>query len=205
MNANKLLFISFFLIIIGVIVKEPFANVTYGPGVIAPDNPIQQSTSADSFFYNNLEIKPQASFEIKAKVLAKKSYSSDAESIASPVDLALGWGRMSDEAILENIDISQRNRFYFWHVDNFPIPRKEIEQHSANMHMIPANDDIEKQLDKVKTGELIRLNGFLVNLERSNGWHWNSSLSRNDTGGGACEVVWVEELEIMHESEILYE
>lgn len=206
MNANKLLFLSLVLIIIGIIIKDPFvATVSYGPGVIAPDDPKQYSTSEDSFFYNNLEIMPQASFEIEAKVLAKKNYSSDKESIASPVDLALGWGRMSDEAILENIDISQRNRFYFWHVDNFLIPRKEIEQHSANMHMIPANGEIARQLDKVKAGELIRLNGFLVNLKRDNGWYWNSSLSRNDTGGGACEVVWVEDFEIVHKSEIVYE
>ena len=203
MNMNKLLFISIVLIIAGIVVKEPFSNVTYGPGVIAPDAPMQSSTDAESFFYDDIHIKPQASFEIEAKVLARKNYSSDPESIASPVDLALGWGRMSDESVLETISISQRNRFYYWRVDKFPIPRKEIELHSANMHLIPANDEIAKQIEQVHAGELVRFNGFLVNLERNNGWHWNSSLTRNDTGSGACEVVWVEEFEIVPESEIV--
>ena len=199
---NKLLLISAVLIIAGIVVKEPFSNVSYGPGVIAPDAPLQSNTDAEAFFYDDIHVKPQASFEIEAKVLARKNYSSDAESIASPIDLALGWGSMSDESVLETISISQRNRFYYWRVDKFPIPRKEIEQHSANMHLIPANDEIAKQIEQVHTGELVRFNGFLVNLERDNGWHWNSSLTRNDTGGGSCEVVWVEEFEIVPESEI---
>ena len=57
-----------------------------------------------------------------------------------PEDLALGWGRMSDSDVLAKIDITQSGRFYYWHVDDFPIPRREIETSSANMHMIPSDD-----------------------------------------------------------------
>lgn len=202
MNLNKLLFVSILLIVAGIIFKAPFSDVTYGPGVKAPDEPEQSGTSAGAFFYKDIEIKPQAEFGVEAKVLAKKNYSFDSESIVSPVDLALGWGRMSDESILENINISQRKRFYYWQVDQFPIPRKEIEHHSANMHLIPANDEIARQIDRVKAGEIVRFNGFLVNLKRNNGWYWNSSMTRTDTGGGACELVWVEEFEIVHQSEL---
>jgi hypothetical protein len=202
---NKLLLVSVAIIIIGILSNNPFSTVSYGPGIIAPDEPIQTNTHIKPFFYHDIKIKPQASFKIEAKVLAKENYSSDPESIISPVDLALGWGKMSDEAILQAIDISQSHRFYYWHVDQFPIPRKEIEQSSANMHIIPANEDIAEQIAKIKTGELIRLSGYLVNLERSNGWYWNSSLTRNDTGAGACEVIWVETLEIVHKSEVEYD
>lgn len=197
---NRLLIYSVLLLAGGLFFNPPFSTVSYGPGVIAPDDPEQSAASAETFSYKDLQVEPLADFSVEAKVLARENYSADAESIASPVDLALGWGRMSDEAILEAISISQRNRFYYWQVENFPIPRKEIEQHSANMHMIPANDEVAEQIDQVKAGEMVRFNGFLVNLKRSNGWHWNSSTTRNDTGKGACELVWVEEFEIVHES-----
>jgi len=196
-HTNKLGLISLILIIGGVIFNNPFATVTYGPGVIAPNEPLQKSTNKDNFYYKDIEVKPQASFAIEAKVLSKENYSFDGGSHVSPVDLALGWGRMSDETILSNINISQRNRFFFWRVDQFPIPRKEIERHSANMHIIPSNDTIAHKLDKIKEGQLVRFSGYLVNLKRADGWHWESSLSRNDTGGGACELVWVEEFEIV--------
>jgi hypothetical protein len=35
------------------------------------------------------------------------------------------------------------------------------------------------------------LEGYLVNITGANGWHWNSSMSRDDTGGGSCEVLYL--------------
>jgi hypothetical protein len=112
------------------------------------------------------------------------------------VDLALGWGPMSDESALERIDISQSGRFYFWHVKEFPIPRRDIEIHSANMHMIPATAEVERRLLRVRPGQVVALTGYLVEVRGSDGFRWRSSLTREDTGNGACELVWVEKLDV---------
>ena len=37
---------------------------------------------------------------------------------------------------------------------------------------------------------------FVVKVNSQDGWWWKSSQTRNDTGNGACEVVWVDEIEI---------
>ena len=79
-------------------------------------------------------------------MLFTEHYALDREADLAKVDLARGWGPMSDDAILKQIDISQRNRFYYWHVDAFPIPREAIETNSANMHMVAADSHIEKTL-----------------------------------------------------------
>ena len=139
-----------------------------------------------------------AAFNLSAKVLAKKNYYLGREAELSPTDLALGWGAMSDERILRDIDISQSGRFYFWRVESFPIPRKEIETHSANMHIIPANDDVAKVLKQINSGDLIELSGHLVNINStSDSWYWRSSTTRYDTGNGACEVILVSSLRII--------
>lgn len=173
-------------------------SVTYGPGVKAPDEPVQQDIpSSDSFHYDDYTITPFAAFEITAKVLSRKNYSFGRESDLSPVDLALGWGRMSDESVLAEIEISQSGRFYRWQVQSFPIPRREIETHSANMHLIPANDRVKEQLSDVRQGDIVSISGHLVNVEATDdNWHWKSSKTRNDTGSGACELIWVESLNI---------
>jgi len=101
---------------------------------------------------------------------------------------------MSDSAVLDKISISQANRFYYWHVDDFPIPRRDIETSSANMHMIPADDAVHRALDRVRPGEVIHLRGFLVDASRPDGWQWHTSMSRDDTGNGACELVYVEDI-----------
>ena len=44
---------------------------------------------------------------------------------------------------------------------------------------------------------LIYLKGQLVEVKSSDGWTWRSSLSREDTGGGACELMLVEEVRVI--------
>jgi hypothetical protein len=112
------------------------------------------------------------------------------------VDLALGWGRMSDEKVLESIKIKQSGRFYFWSTKRFPIPRKEIERNSANTHIIPADEVIEDELGNIREGHIVDIQGYLVRVNAEDGWRWKSSVTRNDTGAGACEVLFAEYLEV---------
>ncbi len=173
-------------------------TVTLGPGVYAKELPRQAEISTPSSFkHNEYTITPLAKFWIKAKVLSREDYRFDREADLSPVDLALGWGRMSDESVIEQIDISQSGRWYRWHTKSLPIPVREIETNSANMHLIPANAEVESSLDKVHGGEIVELTGSLVQIESGDGWRWKSSMTRKDTGARACEVIWVDRLEVV--------
>ena len=166
-------------------------------GAIVAEPPYQIPVeSPPRLALDNYHVEPLAEFSIEARVLATERYRLGRESEISPVDFALGWGAMSDSAVLDRIAISQHGRFYFWHVDEFPIPREEIESHSANMHMIPANASVARRLKEIRPGQIVRLQGYLVAISADDGWKWRSSLSRTDTGNGACELVWVESVEI---------
>jgi hypothetical protein len=173
-------------------------RVELGPGVRAPDTPEQLAPETpDSFDLKGYRITPLADFRVRAKVLSRETYSLGREAELSPLDLALGWGRMSDEAVLQQIDISQSGRWYRWRTPKYPIPRREIETHSANMHMIPADDYVEDALDDVREGQVIELSGQLVAARAEDGWHWTSSLTREDTGARSCELVFVERVRIV--------
>ncbi len=167
-------------------------------GVLAPDDPVQTGFDQPqaSIAFKGATLRPLAVFSLTARVLSRDDYHFDAESKLSPTDLALGWGRMSDSAVLHNIDVSQGGRFYRWQVEVFPIPRREIETHSANMHMIPANPLVARELKRVREGDLVTLSGFLVEADKPDGRRWRSSLTRSDTGDGACELIWVQDLAI---------
>lgn len=159
-------------------------------------DPVQAPLAAmPSLYRRGYQITPLQSFSLEARVLGTERYRFDRGAELAPIDLALGWGPMSDQSVLDRIDISQGGRFYFWHVSQFPIPRRDIETHSANMHMIPATPDIERRLDSVRPGQIVMLRGYLVNVQGQDGFAWRSSLTREDTGAGACELVWVERFE----------
>jgi len=165
-------------------------------GVLAPDEPIQgPPTNPEPWIFRDHRLVSLASFDIKARVLSRERYRFDRAAELSPIDLALGWGRMSDSAVLDQIKIRQDGRWYYWSTPRFPIPADEISSHSANMHMIPGDAHVRDQLLDVREGQVIRLQGQLVQAEGRDHWKWRSSLSRTDTGDGACEVIWVESVD----------
>lgn len=139
-------------------------------------------------------ITPLQPFRLEARVLGREDYRFDRGARISPTDLALGWGPMADPQVLARIDISQGNRWYHWRTDDFPIPRREIETHSANMHLIPADATVARALQQVEPGQRIALSGQLVRVVGDDGFHWQSSLTREDVGQGACELIWVQSL-----------
>jgi len=167
-------------------------------GVLVANDPVQTHFDAPQspITLKDATLHPLANFSLTARVLSRDNYRFDAGSDLSPTDLAFGWGRMSDSAVLRGIDISQSGRFYYWQTKAFPIPRREIETHSANMHMIPADAAVAYQLKRVRVGDVVSLDGLLVEADKANGWRWRSSLTRDDTGGGACELVYVQSLTI---------
>jgi hypothetical protein len=174
-------------------------RVELGPGVLAAADPVQTAIdSAPVIRRDEYRITPLAEFQIRAKVLSRESYYSGREADLSPLDLALGWGRMSDEDILAGIDISQSGRWYRWRSETLPIPRREIQTHSGNIHLIPADEIVEETLDDIRQGQIVELEGYLVRADTSDGWRWVSSLSRKDTGARSCELVYVEIARIVY-------
>ena len=137
-------------------------RVVLPPGVKAADAPVQEAIDPPVVVYADDEFKVAgfATFALQAKVLGRERYRNDREAALSPIDLALGWQRMSDQAVVDEIDISQRGRWYHWRTRDAPIPLRDIERCSANMHMLPKNDRVREALVAVRTGEIVSLKGY---------------------------------------------
>ena len=173
-------------------------DITHPPGVLVPEMPRQSALAQSSpIALGEYSIKPRAAFNIRARVLSREDYSWSDGSDLSPVDLALGWGVMSDQAILDRIRITQGSRWYYTRYEHpAPLSDQQIIQHSGNMHMIPAIDWVEDKLSDIRAGDLIQARGFLVDVDRPDGFYWRTSLTRNDTGGGSCELFYLEHIYI---------
>jgi hypothetical protein len=171
--------------------------LAHAPGVLVETEP-QQTDPANraTVSHGDYELTPLADYDIEALVLSREDYSMDAGSALAPTDLAVGWQRMSDSAVIARLDIAQSARFftYRW-ADEPPIPPAEIVRSASNMHLIPADDGVARALARVRVGNVVRLTGELVEAHRSDGWTWRSSLRRDDSGAGACELMLVEAIE----------
>ena len=172
-------------------------EIEHAPGVIAAADPVQRDLdSAAGIERGEFTLRPRADFSATVRVLHREDYSFGPLAKLVPTDFAVGWGRMSDSAVLANIEISQGNRFYYWRTENWPIPRGEIEEHSANWHLIPENPRVADVLGHLRAGSVVEFRGRLVDIEGREGG-MRTSLTRADTGAGACEILLADSARIV--------
>ena len=178
----------------------PAGGVRHPPGVTAPTVPAQQAIPPkDVREIKGFRLQAQATYAIHARVLHTKRYYMQGGDLV-PYDVALGWGPMSDSTVLDRLNISQSNRFFFYRwEDTPPIPEGQIMRHAANVHIISANRTVARAVSKLRRGQLVAMRGYLVNVSGPNGFHWNTSLTRDDSGDGACEVFYVQEVLVSNE------
>lgn len=165
------------------------------PTYLDPAQPRQSPLPAGlaPFDFAGARVSPLAGLSLQARVLSRENYSLGPESRFSPTDLALGWGPMSEPGMADRLHVSQGGRWYRyrWGPGGPPMPPREIAVHSANMHMVPADSLVARELAKVRAGDLLKLQGWLIRIDDPSGWHWVSSMTREDVGDGACELVLV--------------
>ncbi len=173
-------------------------EIVHEPGILVTELPRQRDLAAFTpIVIEEYRLTPRAEFNLRARVLSRENYRWGNESDLSPLDLALGWGVMSDQSVLDRITITQAARWYFTRYESpAPLPDQEIIYNSSNMHMIPANPWVRKKLKEIRKGNVVRLKGKLVDVDADSGFHWRTSMRRDDTGNGSCEIFYVEDLYI---------
>jgi hypothetical protein len=173
-------------------------EIVHGPGVLVPELPRQRPVDAlPAIGLLDYKLTPRARFELRARVLSREDYRWDAGAGLAPMDLALGWGAMSDQVVLDRIEISQGARWYFTRYQApGPLADRDIIRQSSNMHLVPAEPAILDRLREIRRGDLVWLGGLLVDAEHDSGFRWRTSLSREDTGDGSCELFYVERVTI---------
>ena len=139
-------------------------------------------------------IAPVEDFKSDFRILDSKIYTDDEQAKFSPIDYAVSWGLFAQPEIASQIYVRQYDRFLNWKMDKIPVPKELAVQMVSNMHIIPANPEIAKEIKQVKRGDLVRLKGELVEIKDKD-LVWTSSLSPTDTGDGACEVFRVSSIQ----------
>lgn len=141
-------------------------------------------------------VKLLAEYDVTARVLGKKYYNDGKQASIAPLDLALGWQQMAEPAVYNRLNITNSNRWYNYRWSGAPpLVPSAIVKMSANTHIIPANAQVKKALKGVRKGDIVTLKGYLVHYREDVGnrwWEWKSSLTRSDSGDGACELMYVE-------------
>ena len=172
-------------------------HVRVPPGIVAPAAPAQKLLDPPpTFVAKEHEFIARARYDVTARVLRKEIYRIDGGANLAPVDLVYRLGR--------DVGYCRRRRARV--LADGPVPVLEAEgpdvvpadagannRQAAQVHPIPADAAIERRL-RARPGQVVRLSGYLVDIRGPGGFRWRTSLSREDTGDGACEIMWIESL-----------
>lgn len=215
MNAKPLIYLVI-LAILAVCAYSLFFSGGGGPGELnaisglpAPKQTELGKNDEEAKIVNikgyTMNVKFKYKYEIEALVVSAKAYNGfGIQDAISPKDLALAWGDVA--ALNKDIDFQwdQSGRFASWYIDSGEDLAKlggvdAVTRQMSNNHIFPATTTVKNDLKKVKMGDHIRIEGYLVDIYGYNKsgatFTWNSSTSREDSGDGACEVIYTTKIE----------
>jgi hypothetical protein len=168
-------------------------------------DPVQTSYKSDEPIIREIKnglftITHVAEYKISGMVVSKETYSSGWSGEISPIDLTIVWGKLAEPEYDRYISYSQSNRWYFYqYKPGSPFDNSFVISHSANNHIIPANENIHEAVKTIGEKDKVVLEGFLVNIKgtyKGQQVIWNTSLSRKDTGHVSCELFYVSKVRI---------
>jgi len=217
---------NLFWILLGLLVVSFFGRNNYkGVVDIAAEtlqDPIQTPLPASSpitFRANGYayELEPLYHYEINAMLVHKLNYRTF--SIYNfdkvfPFDLCLIWGdNLSEKSYRANtLSFSQDCRFCWaqWR-ESLSFNLNQL----SNNHLLMNNRKFEGIIGFLVYGDQIRITGKLVNVKArklgaGGDWDspaevsWHTSTSRTDSGAGACEVIFVEDIRILRAANVFW-
>jgi hypothetical protein len=152
---------------------------------------------------HRITLTPRADYRITGYAVDTSRTLLDEWDFVLPMDLALAWGPVATPEVLSHMKFHLSGRYVsWWHDGSGAFPgQRVIESHVANHHLVPASDEVAREMKRIRTGDLVTLRGKLVDVvirDRAGRTAFQSptSLSRDDVGSGACEQVWVEAVEV---------
>lgn len=170
--------------------------------------PIQKTTHAKPFDFDyrgeTYMVKPIANYEIWGLVVTHNDITgfidiTHDENSVDIKDLCVIWGANLHNEDYREVKYSSGDFTCYW---SYSRPMNFHFNKIANNHLLSDNEAIRQQILRTKIGDQVRMKGMLVSYSPASNPSWvrNTSTTREDTGNHACEVMFVEDFEILHSS-----
>lgn len=172
--------------------------IKHGVGVTAPDTPVvERGFQLAEHYHKHYTLEPKFRLNTTARVISNKRYWFDEKSELAPVDFVLGWGSLSDERILDQVKTPISRRDFKIDVIRPPMTFNEIRSKLLYMHAIPANDSVADRLKSIKTGHIVSIKGYIVDVYDRSDVLWTSSRQGNTAKLDNSQYVLIESLSVV--------
>ncbi len=174
------------------------------------DDPIQRPTRMDSFTTSvsgeKYLIKPKSSYELDGVIVSYHN-SDDFSDIWHHTrwkdfinlrDLCVIWGKNVETGVYLDMDFHNDSWTCWVSWPNAEVGNRFQMNQLSNNHVLIDDEAVKTELMKSEPGDHIRFKGVLVEYSNSeSGFFRSTSTTRDDTGNGACETIYVTDFEII--------
>lgn len=207
-TVKKLIAYILCILVLMTVVSFFFGTGTSHRSIAGLKPPVQTETTGGTHFDKagyKVDVTYMYEYDMDALVVhTNKHYGLGLEKRLSPIDTAVCWGTVAQYNDRVDFNWSQSGRFSMWHVDSYEElsvvgDETDVNTQIANCHLVPADSSVRRQVKRIHAGDHIRVKGYLVDIYgvKDNGQYftWTSSTTREDTGDGACELIYVTSVE----------
>ena len=180
-------------------------RIQYVPAIL--EDPAQKKTRRKAFetVFNNVRytVEPQYEYDLTGMIVSYRHHDGGsrmhlrANDHLNMLDVCVVWG---DNTINPHLDkIKFWNGIFTCNVstsDRTAWDAFDMYQLSNN-HLISDDEFVREQVKDIQVGDQIRVRGFLANYGNTGGPMRGTSTTREDTGDGACETLYVEKFDIV--------
>ena len=171
-------------------------------------DPIQADISTPKFILSHrgssYDIYPKARYSINGVVVTHNNIAGIADiyhtsKSVDVKDLCLVWG--------DNLFSGIYKKVSYWSEPwtcNFMFKDPNVgdgfdKEQLSNNHLLPKNEAIAAKINSIHVADQVSIKGMLINYCPMDAPEMmrKTSLTRDDTGNGACEVLYVEEIEVL--------
>ncbi|MBU1443214.1 MAG: hypothetical protein KJ832_18215 [Gammaproteobacteria bacterium] len=178
------------------------------PQVLA--EPLQTAVQLPAFTVRaegiDYRIEPAADYDISGIVVSR--HDSDAwwdwfhaasNDHLNVVDICMVWGANARDGAYQKMSFSSGQFVCYWNTRDSNAAQSAYVRSFSNNHILTENPLTARQLRRLRIGDQVRLRGQLVTYRHNAGMAFSrsTSLTRDDTGDGACETVFVRDIEVL--------
>ena len=185
------------------------------------DNPIQtQILNPHKFEFKSndyaYQVTPLYNYTLRGLIVSKFTY--DIFNMYKygrvfPVDLCMIWGSNVRNGAYLNKAVNFSQDCRWCHVEwlgNVTFNFNEM----SNSHLVVNDERVRKIINSLSAGDQVYISGKLINVKATllkragpfnpQEFEWKTSITREDSGAGACEVIYVEDVRILKKGNVFF-
>ena len=112
------------------------------------------------------------------------------------MDVCMVWGKNAQDGAYEKMAFHSGQWTCYAQTSDGSVNRSEYWHSLSNTHMVTDDAQLAKRIRDVRIGDQVHFRGQLVNYSHG-GRTRTSSLRRDDDGNGACEILYVTEMQVL--------